>query len=123
MSQVKLDTDRLPRLLLLDAVPTLGERAVAEVSRLVANYQYLAAEWVRAGESPESAQRDFDQAIVDGLQEAAHDLFWDTTWPTCPKHPNHPLQYDEKRELWQCPRDSTVAVPVGKLSGLYPPAT
>ncbi len=45
----KLDTTRVARLLLQDSVPTLGERAVAEVNRLAANSEALAREWIDGG--------------------------------------------------------------------------
>ena len=83
MSQSKLDTNRVVRLLLQDSVPTLGERARAEVLRLAASYKALAQEWIDDGLSVADAQRSIDQYFVDALQQTAHDLFWDTTWPAC----------------------------------------
>jgi hypothetical protein len=123
MSLGKLDTDRVVRLLLQDAVPTLGQRAHAEVLHLAINYEELAREWMREGESPAEAQRSFDRAVVDGLQQAAHDLFWDTTWPACPLHPRHPLWYDEKRQTWYCRQEGAAVAPLGGLARLRPPAT
>ena len=123
MTQGKLDTDRVVRLLLRDALPTLGERARAEVLRLAVNYEELAREWMRGGRSLAEAQRSFDMYVVEGLQEAAHDLFWDTTWPACPRHPQHPLWYAEDRDAWCCRQDGSTAAPLGGLAGLCPPAT
>lgn len=93
-------------------------RASVEARRLAANYAELAQEWMRSGESLEEAQRNFDRSVVDGLQEAAHDFFWDTTWPACPLHPNHPLWYSEDRGAWCCPRDGAALAPLGGLASI-----
>ena len=123
MSLGKIDTNRVVRLLLQDAAPTLGERAHGEVLRLAANYEELAEEWLLDGESPADAQRSFDRAIIDGLQQTAHDLFWDTTWPACSLHTRHPLWYDEDWEAWCCEQDGIAVAPLGSLARLPPSAT
>jgi hypothetical protein len=123
MSQGKLDTDCVIQLLLRDAIPTLGDRARSEVLRLATNYEELAQEWIRNGESLAEAQRSFDRYVVEGLQETAHDLFWDTTWPTCPRHMSHPLWFDENRRAWYCQQDGSSIAPLGELAGVRPPAT
>jgi len=123
MSQNTLDTNRVVQLLLRDAVPTLGERARAELHRLVANYEELAEEWMLNGDSLAEAQRSFDRFVIDGLQQAAHDLFWDTTWPACPLHSRHPLWYDESQQAWCCEQARVVVAPLGELASLRPPAT
>ena len=123
MSEGALDTSRIVGLLLQDAVPTLGERARTEALRLVAHYEELAREWMRHGDSLTEAQRSFDRSVVDGLQQTAHDLFWDTTWPACPSHPHHPLWYDDDREAWCCEQDASVCVPLGGLTSIRSPAT
>ena len=79
MSLHTVDTDSIVRLLLQDAVPSLGERARSEVLRLAANYEKLARAWMAAGDSLAEAQRSFNRSVVDELQQSAHDLFWDTT--------------------------------------------
>jgi hypothetical protein len=123
MSLGSLDPDRIVRLLLRDAEVSLGVRARSEVLRLVVNYRELAGEWMRAGESPAEAQRSFDRAVVEGLQQTAHDLFWDTTWPACPRHLRHPLWFDETQQAWCCQQDGVVIAPLGSLAEFYPPAT
>jgi hypothetical protein len=123
MSQDTLDSHRIVGLLLQDAVPTLGERARTEVLRLAANYKELARDWMRHGDSLSEAQRSFDRSVVDGLQQTAHDLFWDTTWPACPRHLRHPLWYDEGQQAWFCQQDGAVVAPLGGLAELHPPAT
>jgi hypothetical protein len=123
MSHDRINTNRIVSLLLRDAVPTLGERARAEVLRLVANYEELAQERMAGGDSLAEAQRAFDRSVVDGLQETAHDLFWNTTWPACPRHRQHPLWYDEDRQAWCCHSDQSVFAPLGGLADLRAPAT
>ena len=91
MSHDTLDTDRVVRLLLQDALPTLGERARVEALRLAAIYRELAQGRIRDGESLAEAQRSFERSVVDGLQQTAHDLSWDTIWPACPLHRRHPV--------------------------------
>ena len=42
----------------------------------------------------------FTQWLVDEVQQHFHDTFVDTTWPTCPRHPNHPLWFRD--DCWWC---------------------
>jgi len=51
MPQDTIDTERVVRLLLHDAIPTLGRRAGAEILRLAASCEALAGEWMCSGES------------------------------------------------------------------------
>ena len=88
----------------------------ADVLRLRAGYAELAEEWMRHGERLADVQRAFDRSIVDGLQQTAHDLFWDTTWPACPRHPNHPLWFQAERDAWCCPRDGSAIARLGELA-------
>jgi len=121
MSESQIDTIRVVELLLQDAIPTLGERARVEVLQLAANYEARAGEWIDDGRSLADAQRGFDSAIVDGLQQTAHDWFWDTTWPACPVHPRHPLWYDESRQAWRCRQEPAKVIPLGRLAEFNPP--
>lgn len=47
------------------------------------------------------------QKVVEDVQQRLQDEFVDTTWPACPRHPNHPLDYNEG--VWSCPRGGVVA--------------
>ena len=123
MSQGELDTDRVVRLLMADALATLGERARAEVLAVAASRAESARELMERGGSLAEAQRYFDLDVVEQFQEAMHDWHWDTTWPACPRHPKHPLWYDEERDAWVCRQDGATAAPLGGLAGLRPPAT
>ena len=45
----------------------------------------------------------FTQWLVDEVQQYLHDAFVDTTWPACPRHPNHPLWF--RNDSWWCDGD------------------
>ena len=53
------------------------------------------------------------QKVVEVVQQRLQDEFVDTTWPACPRHPNHPLEYTTG--VWSCPRGGVVAR-LGELS-------
>lgn len=53
---------------------------------------------------------------VEDVQQYFHDTFVDTTWPACPHHPNHPLEYSDG--FWCCPRNN---IRITKLGELYTP--
>ena len=134
MSQGTLDTERIVRLLLADAVATLGAWTGAEVLAVAAGVAQNAldqmqpveasADWdASEGRSLEEAQAFFDQVVVDRFQQDVHDEHWDTAWPACPRHPNHPLWYDASREAWCCQREGAVLAPLSGLATFRPPAT
>lgn len=56
---------------------------------------------------------DYEQRVVDEVQQRLHDEFVDTTWPACPLHPNHPLWYSGG--WWRCPHAGAIA-PLGELA-------
>jgi hypothetical protein len=45
--------------------------------------------------------------VVEDVQQRLQDEFVDTTWPACPRHPNHPLECGDG--IWNCPRGGAVA--------------
>lgn len=45
--------------------------------------------------------------VVEDVQQRLQDEFVDTTWPACPRHPNHPLEY--VAGAWHCPRGGEIA--------------
>lgn len=57
---------------------------------------------------------DLVRKVVDDVQQRLQDEFVDTTWPACPRHPNHPLEYEAG--VWRCPRDGEIAR-LGALAG------
>jgi len=129
----QLDTSRIVQLLLRDAVGTLGERVRAEVESTASFTAELARErmlpveagthWgASPGDTLAEAQEYFDGSVVDRFQQAVHDEQWDTAWPACPKHPNHPLWYDAELEAWCCTADNVVVAPLGGLAEARRPA-
>ena len=56
---------------------------------------------------------DRDAKIVDDVQQALHDEFVDTTWPTCPRHNRHPLWYRDG--AWWCEQDAVRVAVLGEL--------
>ena len=73
-------------------------------------------------------QEILDEVVVgavEDLQQYLHDSFVDTSWPPCPRHPNHPLWLGEGQgggSVWCCPRDEAEIAPLGMLPGsAHPP--
>lgn len=132
MSPDTLDT-RVVQLLLQDAIATLGESARTPALLLAEHFVDNAHQQMQPveardgwpasdGVSLAEAQRFFDRELVDHFQQDVHDSFWDTTWPACPRHPNHPLWYREEQMAWCCPRDGAVIAALGNLgASLRPP--
>lgn len=52
--------------------------------------------------------------VVDDVQQHVHDLFIDTTWPACPRHPNHPMWFENG--WWVA--DGRPLAPLGGLGDL-----
>lgn len=57
---------------------------------------------------------DFAQRLVDGVQQRFHDTFANTTWPACPRHPNHPLWFRDG--AWWCEADGIAVARLGELA-------
>jgi len=101
---------------------------LARVSRDVASTN---AKWTRV-DAPETVaevrawyegRMDGDiesltQQLVDDVQEGLMDLV-DTSWPACPRHPNHPLWLRDG--AWHCERDGVALAPLGELASILPP--
>lgn len=94
--------ERLVTLVSHDLVATVGPGfenfALAEAARLRLFIETLA---------------EFEQWLVDEVQQRLHDEFLDTTWPACPLHPNHPLWYSEG--WWRCPHAGAI-VRLGEIT-------
>lgn len=60
------------------------------------------------------ADAELVERLVESVQQEFHDRFIHTTWPACPRHPNHPLWY--RGGAWWCERD---AVAIARLGGLH----
>lgn len=59
---------------------------------------------------------DFENRVVDDVQQAMHDSFVDTSWPRCPDHSRHPLWYLDKR--WTCQQSGRRVAPLGGLAAV-----
>jgi hypothetical protein len=63
---------------------------------------------------------------VEDLQQWLHDTFVDTSWPSCVRHPHHPMWLGEGQGggiVWCCPRDQAEIAPLGMLSGPAEPSS
>jgi len=96
------DTDRVSRLLGHDLAETVGSGYELNVEEVVARIRRLADD-----------PKDFEQRVVDDVQQWIHDSFADTSWPSCPEHPHHPLWYSEG--WWRCKQSGTRVAPLGAL--------
>ena len=98
------DTDaaRVVRLLLQDLASTVGPGHDSVVEEAAARIRLFTG-----------AAADFEQRVVDDVQQYLHDNFIDTSWPRCPDHPNHPLWYSQGS--WYCSRQGVIA-PLGELA-------
>ena len=59
------------------------------------------------------------EKVVEDVQQGLMDMFVDTTWPACPRHPNHPLWFHD--DAWHCERDREPLAPLGGLGQILPP--
>ena len=50
---------------------------------------------------------EYEQRVVDDVQQRLHDEFVDTSWPSCPLHRSHPLWLSEG--WWRCPAAGAIA--------------
>jgi hypothetical protein len=86
-----------------DAEATVGsghEHAIAAAAAHRRAYVY----------SPSTYRDD----VADDVQQYMHDEFIDTSWPACPRHPNHPM--GSHQGVWSCQGDPIA--PLGALSSL-----
>jgi hypothetical protein len=58
------------------------------------------------------------EKVVEDVQQEFMDTFVDTTWPSCPRHPNHPLWLHDGR--WYCERDGEALAALGGLKEILP---
>src|SRR5215203_4696310 len=103
----KIDSQRIPSLLASDVARTLGEHLIPTIQDIVVSARELALEPEPDPDDPEhlglsesqyctasEAQAFFDWKVVEDFQQLVHDEFIDTTWPACPLHHRHPLDFD-----------------------------
>ena len=53
---------------------------------------------------------------MDDTQQAFMDCFIDVTWPSCPRHPNHPLWYRDG--AWYCEHYGEALAELGALDAI-----
>ena len=94
--------DKAAQLLAADVRATLGETHVRVV-------------WSCARDAQSLEVDDASRQLIDNVQQDFQDTFVDTTWPACPRHPNHPLEHADG--FWLCPRDRAKIARLGELSG------
>ena len=97
------DVERIMRLLRRDIASTLGADHEAIVDELAAIVFTL-----------EIADRG--EKLVGDVQQYFQDNFVDITWPACPRHPNHPLDF--RPDVWYCPRDGQTVAKLGELDSV-----
>ena len=97
------DVDRVVRLLQHDLVETVGSGHEVVVTEAAARLRLFS-------EDP----ADFEQRVVEDVQQRLHDTFVDTSWPACPEHLNHPLSYAEGS--WRCEKSGKRVAALGGLS-------
>ena len=85
-----------------DVQNTIGARHTAVVDTVAARVRLFTV-----------GREDFEQRVVDDVQQELHDGFIDTSWPRCPAHPHHPLQYS--RRGWVCLATGRVVAQLGTL--------
>src|SRR6185436_7970812 len=97
------DEEQLVALLGRDVGSTLGDEHLDVVRSKARHHRQFA-------DSPVW----YVERVVEDVQQYFHDCFIDTTWPTCPSHPNHQLRtmpassHSAVSELWAVvPFDST----------------
>ena len=57
---------------------------------------------------------DEAEQVVNDVQQHFHDTFADPKWPACPRHPNHPLWFNDGS--WWCVQDGVAIARLGALS-------
>ncbi len=98
----EFDEERVVSLLLQDVATTIGTGHEGIVEEAAARIRLFCDDTA-----------DFEQRVVDDVQQYFHDSFVDTTWPRCPDHPNHPLWYSA--HWWRCEQLRKAVAPLGGL--------
>lgn len=87
-----------------DIASTIGEAYRHEVGSVVENARNFAS------------AEDFVEKVVEDMQQMFMDTFIDTTWPSCPRHPNHPLWFHD--DAWYCDHDGVALTELGGLAAI-----
>ena len=92
----------LVKLLSSDVETTIGPGHDARIQRVAAHVRGLRTEI-----------DDYVAMVVEDVQQEFHDLFIDTSWPSCPFHRNHPLWLHGQH--WVCAQNRIPVAPLGRL--------
>ena len=65
----------------------------------------------------EDALNFYRDKLGEVVQQYFHDCFVDPTWPSCPRHSNHPLWL--RGESWCCERDGEAIAKLGELRSIW----
>lgn len=66
----------------------------------------------RAATVSELDVHDKSQKLVDDVQDLILELV-QSEWPMCPRHPHHPLWFEEG--AWRCKAEPSIVVALGSL--------
>jgi hypothetical protein len=99
-----VEEDEVIRLLARDVAVTLGH----DQAYVVMEQANFARSWIV--DDPVL----FEETLITEVQQYFHDTFIDTSWPACPRHPNHPMWYGAGG-YWRCERDQVAIAKLGEL--------
>jgi hypothetical protein len=114
MSVTNDDAERAVILILRDVTATIGV-GQEEVVRFTASHHRQYCD-------------DYDTyvgQVAEDVQQYFHDTYISSTWPTCPRHPNHPMWISSNSDglNWYCERDGEAIAKVGELGSIGGPET
>lgn len=87
-----------------DIASTIGEAYRYEVGSAAENARQFAG------------AEGFVERVAEEVQQSFMDTFVDTTWPSCPRHPNHPLWFHD--DAWYCDHDGVALAELGGLAAI-----
>ena len=102
MSISNEDQQRVVRLLEMDVAATIGGNHEREIVEVASRIRVFTDDPI-----------DYEQRVVDDVQQWFHDTFIDTSWPNCPDHPNHPLWFSDG--WWRCEQSEKRIATLGAL--------
>jgi hypothetical protein len=83
--------ERVTQALRADITATLGAGFTFDLDSFVEDGRRTHSIRITGMSSYYGGDEHFIGGVVDDVQQYIHDTFIDTTWPACPRHPNHPL--------------------------------
>ena len=108
--------ERVTRALRADITATLGAGFTFDLDSFVEDGRRTHSIRMTGMSSYYDSDEHFMGGVVDDVQQYIHDLFIDTTWPACPRHPHHPMWL--RGDWWCCGEDRISRL--GELALLQP---